>query len=110
MSEKISQYDFSEIVQKRKSIYRIDSKYAVLLALAFIALFVHPFISIPFMVVYSGRALWKIRCAAHSKCPRCGEKFGSTWNIPIGYGGDNCQNCDISLVETGEVDNWPPLS
>jgi hypothetical protein len=41
--------------------------------------------------------------AAHAPCPRCGEPFGTKNKLPLGVGGDRCQNCKLELYQRESV-------
>lgn len=88
-----------EIVTARKSAFKPTPLLVAIIAIGIAAnYFVSGAAAIfgvaAFLVFYQ-----RLVAVAHMPCPKCGKPFGTTSNISLGVGTDNCQNCGLSLYE-----------
>ena len=90
----------TKILELRRAVFRPNqTDFFLFLAAVVSSWFFYPLPAL-FMAILGIRIYRRLRYAAHYPCPRCQKPFGSTWEWPLGVGTDNCQSCDLSILES----------
>ena len=95
--------ELAKIIKLRKSVFALDIQIIIIILLAIGVQFFSPILApilgiIAFVLFYK-----KLKKAAHTPCPNCGEPFGTISKWPLGVGTNECQNCKLSLHENKKL-------
>ena len=89
--------ELKEIIEARKAVYRPSFLLLAVIIAGVIVEYFLPSIGAIFGVIAFVIFYKRFSAAARLPCPRCHQPFGTATKVPLGLGGEQCQNCGLNL-------------